>query len=206
MPAFSLFEFLIGQLTGFVLGLAGSFLTWWFLTHRIVPAIAFGSFVSKLPYGDQDGSKAYRIKFENIGKRDVLDGYVMVFLSIKGLRHKSTWTSFRIPLDFSGETSLYIPLLAAGSNRVYRLCLEVSQELKDSKYLPAEIREKARRGQLTLEHLLQFEESRLRVFVGGTDAISGARRVFRSQFYHLADVREHRFRGLGQGAAADEEQ
>ena len=197
MEAFSVPEFILGQVSGFILGLAASFLSWWILVHLVVPCIRFDDIISKSLYDSSAQSFSYRAKIKNIGRRDLVDGYVTATLVIKGLRFPKTWTTFRIPLLLSGETTAPIPVLKRGKNKIFRLCFELCPDLKLSPYVPQDIREEAKKGRLTLERLLAFEKSYLTLFVVGADAISGARKVFESPQYKLSDIFEGPFKSTG---------
>lgn len=194
-------EFLTGQLVGFLLGLAASFLSWWVLVHLIVPQVGFAEVITKINYDSLSGNRAYRIKFGNIGRRNLVDGYVIATLSIKGLRFEKTWTSFRIPMSYSGETTITLPILKSKKNRLFRICLELCQELKDSPVIPEKIRDRVRSGKITLEELFTLGDSYLIVFVVGADALSGARKVFESKRYVTSDIHEGFFKGLTAGTS-----
>ena len=204
MTGFSWLEFVLGQVSGFVLGLAGSFLSWWVLVHRIVPRIAFASFISKTEYDRTTGRKSYRIKIRNAGSRDLIDGAVVAVISIKGLRPElpETRIAYRLPLNLSGDTSLSLPVLRARSTRVFRIPLETSRDIGQSAYIPADLRRRCKKGELELEALMRLGDSRIRIFVAGSDSISGARKVFQSRDYRIDDIDEASFDGLERGRPA----
>jgi hypothetical protein len=187
-------DMIVSQALGFVLGLATSFFSWWVLFHLVVPKIAFSTFISKVPY-DADGSRwVFRIKYANHGRRALVDGYAVVLLSIKGLRRKNSWTTFRVPLAHNGEDALPFAVVRPKKNRVNLLHAEACEDFRKSHYLPEATRKLAADGALTIEQLLALgDEAYVQMQIVGSDSWSGARKVFESRRYTSQDIRAARF-------------
>jgi hypothetical protein len=190
-------DILISNLIGLLIGLFTSFLTWWILFHAIVPKISFAKDISKLPSDDDPSEWRYRIKFANVGRRALVDIQVLARFSIKGLTAPGNWVTFNIPLEWNGDTKAEMPRLTKKNNRVLRLFVSHTLDLKRSTLYPTNIRDKAIAVTLTLEDLFSLgTESSLIIWVFGYDEFSGSRKLFRSQDYQITDIKEGRFKQL----------
>ena len=190
-------EILISNLIGLFIGIVTSFLTWWILFHGIIPKIRFSEHISKLLSTDEKAGWKYRFKFVNCGRRALLDVQVVARLSIKGLHSPDSWTTITIPLELSHDKKYEIPRVPRNANRVLRLFVNQVVDLKQSALFPNDLREKAKNDVLCLEELLALgTESKLLIYVSGYDAFSGARKMFASKGYTVADIREGQFKGL----------
>jgi hypothetical protein len=78
------------------LGALSSLIAWWILNYWIKPEIKFSDSISKT---ESDSIPIYRLKFENCGKRKILDNVLIAKLRIKGIRYKSNWEVIYLPID-----------------------------------------------------------------------------------------------------------
>ena len=193
--------FLIGQATGFFLGLSASLITWWFLTHYLTPKIEFGSFVSKAPYGPNKEFNGNRVKIRNARQRPIHDVRIYAMVTVYGAvpgKPKNT-LSFRIALNLLGEEEYVTPVLKVTGNRVLRLMFEKTRSIDASSYIPIAIKDAMRTGNGDLVDLLKITDSpknHLKLYVSGSDSLSGSRKVFQSQAYYYSSVMKGTFRGL----------
>lgn len=195
-------EFFAGQAVGFAMGLIGSFFSWWVLTHYLVPKVEFGTFISRSSHGLNGDKIGYRFKFVNRSKRPIYEivvtANVIIYKLIPGRKDNSL--GFRIPLNLSGETEIFYPMMKSGGNRIPRLSFEVCQSLKISEYIPKQLRDTVESGNFRLEDLLAIGDepakNKFFIYVLATDALSGARKVFRSKDYHAMDILDTTFKGL----------
>jgi hypothetical protein len=100
-------------------------------------------------------------------------------------------------LDSSGDLKYEIPLVSPNNDRVIRMFPGASRDIRDSALMPPAVREAAANGVLRLEDLLVLgQAASVTVYVLGYDEFSGARRLFKSKHYRLADVTDGTFQGL----------
>ncbi len=203
---------------GLAAGIATNLFSWWLLFHGIVPKVRFSEHISKTPYADTGHDKSgyrYRVKFENSGRRAIIDMEVMARLRMKGLDpHKGLWHTFLVPLSPDGNIYFRIPRLMPigaifrfGAKRkvhsarpINRFHVNAAVEHLDRPPYPREIRKKAKQGTLLLEDLLSLgSEATLEVETFGYDEFSGTRKLFVSKQYTLKDIKVGHFEidGLG---------
>lgn len=191
-----MFELMIANTIGLVLGVAASFLAWWIIFHQIVPKIEFSEGISSSPRRSDPSRRSYRIKFANTGRRAIIGMEVFARLSIKWEAGKN-WSAYYIPLNSAGDRKYELPRLDRGRNRILTLWLNRSEVFRTNKRFSEALRNKAEAKELELEDLLsQGEIARLQLFVSGYDEFSGARRVFASPKFELENIHKGRFKGL----------
>ena len=187
-------ELLIGILVGIVTNL----IAWWILFHLIVPNLKFSPKISKLTVENSKFDKSgyrYRIKFENSGKRPIIDVDITARLRIKALgKFKHNWQIFYLPLKSDGSSTKSIPKIYPITNQnklrhIIRLYINSKPEEFDLPVFPDSIRKKIRRQDLTLEDLLDAgSATTLEIQAFGYDQFSGTRKLFQSKRYQLSDI------------------
>jgi len=189
-------------IAGFLMGVLTNIFSWWILSHWVVPRLRFSPAISKTPrqptQDDKSGYK-YRIKFENAGRRPIIDVELMARLRIKGLGEhpKTNWQIVYIPLD--GSVVYRIPrIVPVGRGRHTRHILgfyvNSVDEFRNNPIYPPEIRYKAQERVLLLEDLLTLgTEADLEVEAFGYDEFSGARKLFLPKRYTVHDIKEGYF-------------
>lgn len=191
-----MFELLLANIIGLVLGIAASFIAWWIVFHQIVPKIEFSDGISSTPRRSDPSRRSYRVKFANTGRRAIIGMEVFARLSIKWEEGKN-WSGYYIPLNSAGDRKYELPRLDRSKNRILTLWLNRSDVFRTNVRFPEALRKKAEEKQLTLEDLLsQGDVARLQLFVSGYDEFSGARKVFASPRFELEDIKNGRFKGL----------
>jgi hypothetical protein len=192
-------ELILSNLLGFVLGTISSFLSWWILFHVLVPKIVFCGFICKSPAADDSSGWRYAFQFANVGRRHLIDAQVSARLSTR-TSAKVPWTNTLLVLDWAGATKVEVPLVKNTGWLSYRVHPNQVADFHRSAAYSDEIRQKAAAGTLSLEDLLSGLASEgkatLTATVAGFDALSGARRVFQSQPYTVADIRQGKFEFL----------
>ena len=191
---------LVSQFVGLIIGLFTSFFSWWVLFRWMSPTITLSDGISKtnskVPINEDDDRSGvrYRIKFENSGRRPVVDLEVRVFVRIKGLVDpKSTiWEVVHLPMETDGEKVYSIPLMnpvrKSKLRTRLRICLNHTNYCTKP-HFPSHIREKAARKELQLEDLLSFGTAAdFRVITSGFDELTGARKVF-LKTYSARDIK-----------------
>ncbi len=215
---------LINFFLGLAVGIATNLFSWWLLFHGIVPKVRFSQYISKTPYADTGHDKSgyrYRVKFENSGRRAIIDMDVMARLRIKGLDpHKGLWHTFLVPLSPDGNIYFRIPRLMPigtasrfgtkirlhSARPINRFHINSAFEHLDRPPYPREIRKKAKQGTLLLEDLLNLgSEATLEVEAFGYDEFSGTRKLFVSKLYTAEDIKEGHFEIDGLGIESDPE-
>ncbi|MGZ6317400.1 MAG: hypothetical protein ACXWNQ_09085 [Anaerolineales bacterium] len=192
---------MVNLLIAFLLGSVVNFLTWSVLNHIFVPDIRFSSSINKRerePTKDDASKFGYRIKLENNGRRSVIDVEVTARLRINYPPDvlPNTWTLINIPLEKTGDYRYHITRLARTRTgepltHTLRLLINEISDFRDISVYPASIRAKAKKRALLLEDILSLgEDASLQVTAFGYDEFSGARKLFLSKHYTLADIKE----------------
>lgn len=191
---------IISQFIGLIIGLFTSFFSWWVLFRLMAPNITVSDSISKtkskIPVADDDDKSGvrYRIKFENSGRRSIIDIEVRAAVRIKGLINPSSqiWTIVHIPMETDGEKVYSIALMNPVRKSKLRTRLRICPNHTDyctRPLLPLHIREKATRKELILEDLLALGvAAELRITFSGFDELTGARKVFR-KIYQVTDIK-----------------
>jgi hypothetical protein len=174
---------------GFLLGILASYICWYFLFHKIVPRVEFLPQILVSSTKENSSGKKYRIRFQNVGRREVLDFEVIAKLRIQGLIPEDpvVWRAIYIPVD-----DARIPKL--GSHRKSGKFLAIQllvNSIDDSaaSCLPSELQDNLRSGTLDLEALMNLgKNARLQLFAFGYDEHSGARKAFESKLFDANDI------------------
>ncbi len=181
---------LINQLVGLLLGIGGSLIAWWILFHAITPELIFSKQISRIKVDDEPGGIAYRVKFENAGRRSIIDLSIVAKLRIPGLnpQRPSSFETTYLPVSFLGQFP-YVPSTRLRGNRhLIRIRVKKEGEFERAVY-PTEIKDMAKKGELTLDDLLLINsQATVQLIAMGYDAFSGARKYFLSHEYTAADI------------------
>lgn len=181
----------VGLLGGLILSIA----FWYWITHRIVPSMAFSDDISLMAAGlegEQDYVR-YRIKMANTSRRRAaIDVTVRVRLLYKNLPGVATGTTTSITLPPYADHIMCIP---PGKNFVVSVLPSSDWLAGHEKQFPQSIHEKIRAGAPdALEELMKYRESTALVLqVLCYDQWSGSRRYFRSKNYTYADIKRGGF-------------
>lgn len=193
---------------GFILGIATNLLTWWILSHLVVPHIRFSPQISKTrankTQDDRSGYK-YRIKIENSGRRAAIDVEIIARLRIKGIGSfpRTNWHIVNIPLNTHGDKSYRIPRILPlkrdfARRHTLQFLVNEAEEFRTNPIYPEPIRKKAERRTLLLEDLLTLgNAANLQVLAFAYDEFSGARKLFVSKPYTCNDIKEGPFTTKG---------
>ncbi|MDR1792099.1 MAG: hypothetical protein LBR36_01445 [Bacteroidales bacterium] len=156
-----------------------------------------GKTISKLPTKENKSKYKYRFKFENIGKRNIIDIEVIVRLRIKGLKPDLPRNWEVIYLPTTALEYKKIAIIRPVSKTKIRPVLEIKTYECDyfqKEFFPSEIKEKSQNGTLTLEEVMQLgTKSEFQILIFGTDTFSGARKFFESKFFGKGDIIEGYF-------------
>jgi hypothetical protein len=177
------------------IGAFSSLIAWWILNYCIKPKIKFSNDISKI---EEDNKSFYRFKFENSGKRRIIDAEIIAKLRIKGLKYSTNWEIIYLPLDND-----HIPIIKSTKKEKNKLreIPRLELGLTDSKYfrfLPSDIKDKIDDDTITLEDLMNLgNDSELVLLVTGYDEISGARKTFESKPYKVEDIKKGKFDNFG---------
>lgn len=184
-------EILASTLLGIPIGILASICSWWVLFHGIRPQINFSPKISKTEDPKSPGSFLYRIKYENQGKRQIVDVSISAWIHLPGLydRFPSNEVSFAIGFKNEPYRTHINPPSKGGKRGIF--CLDLD---KFSPYgqlmLPDELLDKRKVKNLTLEGLLKLRKgSKLEISLIGYDSFSGAKRLF-SIMYQENDIIE----------------
>ncbi|MDB5226899.1 MAG: hypothetical protein JWN78_1092 [Bacteroidota bacterium] len=195
---FSLIDFmssLVPYLISVPLGAFSSLIAWYILNHLIKPKIKFSDWISKLY---ENNVPFYRFKFENNGKRNIVEVEITAKLRIKGLRFTNNWEVIYLPLDNNNIPIIYS---IKSKNKILREVprLELSIiEPRYYKFLSEVIVKRINSGNITLEELFSLgTHAELILIISGFDEISGARKTFCSEPYTLNRIKEGIFENNG---------
>jgi hypothetical protein len=174
-----------------LIGIICSFIAWWIVVHLITPKLRFSEVISKIKSRHVNGFD-YRIKYENYGRRRIVDLEMNVYLNILGLSkyRKKTWEVVQLQLRDEGRLAYLEPVRKGGWRRF--VVIDVNNTSKfDADIFPKEVINKFKLKELELEDLLRLgNESFVEILISGYDDYSGSRKVFRSKRFKLQDVKE----------------
>lgn len=192
------YQILISILIGVPVGIAGSFIAWWIIYHKIKPVINFSSTISKIKRNPNSKNYTYRIKFENSGKRAILDLNLIVKLRIKGLNpsFSGNWEVLYIPID-QINTPIIKQVKKSRTRTTITLFLNKAEDFTKPIY-PNNIRKKYLDNNLELEDLFKLgSKVTLQVYGFGYDEFSGVKKLFKSNIYSANDIKEGYFDRAG---------
>lgn len=182
-------------LPGFLLGTVSSIVAWATVYHGFSPRLKFSSKISKQAAEDEPGGWAYRVKFENAGRRAIVDLSVKAKLEIQGLnsKHPNNREVTYLPVSFDGQIQYVEPSKRKGRRCLIRIRVSKGDEFMRSIY-PTELRSKAENNTLTLEDLLSTGSAATVQLIGlGFDSFSGTRKAFFSPVYTREDLVQRAF-------------
>ena len=178
---------------GVPLGILASFAAWWIVTHWLVPAVEFSPHISRNEYSGNASGINHRVKFRNIGKREIIDLEVFAELRIKGLNSSlpGIVEIARLVID-----DARMPFLKVEGTKIISLMPELTERFDRPVYGDSIIKKRSQ-GMLTLEDLLSLNQAAvLVIYVFGYDRWSGARKLYTSIPYILSDIRTWRWNGM----------
>jgi hypothetical protein len=188
-------------LIGLVIGIASSLFAWWVLNRLLAPRIRWSGSICK----DQWlGTSRYRIKFANLGIRDVVDAEVRCTVRIVNLDNVAAGkagatNTATVSLPLHGGTADVLRKTWWGAKLKGRARLaQIDTSGISTFQLPrmaSEVRDRIARGeQPALEQILgQGKHAYVDFTFYGYDVVSGARRVRRSKHYTRSDIIPGRF-------------
>lgn len=185
-----------GIFIGVPIGIVCSLLAWWLLFHGIVPKLRFSNRISKIESKENAGRFRYRVKFENHGRRRIVNLEISVCLNIRGLSDNSpeTWDVVNFKLKSPTNHPFIDPVNKKGIRRFVILDINNTPDFSQKIY-PQSIRNKHQVNQLSLEDLFQLgNETSVRVSILGEDAYSGSRKLFQSKKYKIDDIKNSPFK------------
>jgi len=185
-------KFLLNVLVSSLTGVGASFFVWWLTFRYLSPKLKLGKTISKLPTNDNKSKVKYRFKFENVGKRNIIDVEVIVRLRIQGINKNfpNNWQVIYLPtssLEYN-RVAIVRPTTESRVRPILEIKLyECDYFQKD--FFPEEIKTKSKNGELTLEDVMQLgTRSEFRIIMLGTDEYSGARKFFESKIFDRNDI------------------
>ncbi|WP_420400503.1 hypothetical protein [Flagellimonas sp.] len=181
--------FILSSIFGVILGALGSFCVWFYLYRYLVPRIQFSSKISKIV---RRGEPIYRVKFNNLAKRNVIDLNITACLHILGLfeAQPNNWKDIYVKLNLN-----YVPVLRTTTKGGLLANLYINHTNDFSRYpFPKYISEKYEQENLTLEDVFDIgKKVELTFIIMGYDSFSGARKMFESKIYEKRDIVESIF-------------
>ena len=178
--------FILSNILGVILGALGSFFVWYYLYRCLVPKIEFSNRISKIIRRDEP---IYRVKFNNLAKRNVIDLSITASLNILGLfeAQPNNWKDVYVKLNLD-----YIPVLKTTTKGGLLANLHINYTEEFSRYpFPKKINQKYAKGILTLEDVFEIGKVvELSFIIMGYDEFSGARKMFESKIYNKEDIME----------------
>ena len=179
---------------GFILGCISSTLVSIAWYKIFVPKIKFADTICRYESTDQHEIYTYKIKFRNIGKRDIFEMYLYCTLFIPGLQRESTMHLVDINLSYN-----FKPLFkrrgkegALNPDGLVRICLNDEQMIEEftRPIYSTVINDKAKKGLLTLEDLLGITQlSYIKFYIIAHDKFTGSKKVFESPSYTINNIK-----------------
>ncbi len=179
---------------GFIFGCISSGIVSLVWYKIFVPKIKFADSICRYESMDRHELFTYKIKFRNIGKRDIFEMYLYCTLFIPDLQIKDSIHTADINLSYN-----FSPLFKKRGKKdklnpdgLVRICLNDEQMLEEfiRPIYPDEIRNKAEKRKLMLEDLLGIRQSAyIKFYIIAHDKFTGSKRIFESQSYTINDVK-----------------
>jgi len=174
---------------GFILGVMASFVTWYILSHHVIPKIEFFPNIYKEKNDENPSGFRYLIRFKNLGSRDIIDLDIMAKLRIHGIYDfkKWAWKAIYIPIDDNKIPKINSHKKSPKRTAVQLCVFNISDEAKMS--LPDELQEQCNMKTILLEDLFKLgDKAELKLFLFGYDTFSGTRKLFESKVYTSKDI------------------
>jgi len=195
-------DLLINITISSITGVGASFFIWWLTFKTWTPEITFAEAISRLQTTENPSGLKYRFKFENSGRRNIIDIEAIVRLRIKGLRagFPDNWEVVYLPTSSLDYKKIAIVRPVSGSH--VRPVFEI--KAYDCAYFekpifPQATRDLAIAHQLTVDHILDLgSETNLQVLLLGYDQFSGSRKFFETKEMSQVDIATggYQLRGL----------
>ena len=181
--------FILSNILGIIFGAFGSFCAWYYLYRFLVPKIEFSNKISKIV---RRGEPIYRVKFNNLAKRNVIDLSVIASLNIQDLfdDQPNNWKDLYVKLNLN-----YIPILKTSTAGGLIANLYINHTEEFSRYpFPQDISDKYYNKMLSLEEIFDIgNKVELSFIIMGYDEFSGSRKMFESKIYNKEDIAEKLF-------------
>lgn len=195
-------DYLVNILVSSLTGVVASFFVWWLTFKYWSPKLNICKTISKLSTDENKSKFKYRLKFENIGKRNIIDLEVIVRLRIKGVKKDfpHNWEVIYLPTSSAEYKKVAIVKHLSKKSKL-RPILEIKSYECDyfqKNFFPEDIRVKSKNNELTLDDILQLGiKSEFQIMIMGTDEFSGARKFFESKIFGIDDIIEGNFDNKG---------
>ena len=193
-----LMQILVPYLLGVITTLTG----WYILSHYYVPKLQFSKSISKTKTNDNRSGCIYRIKVENYGNRDIIDLEFYAKFRIRGLYPQFPGNRGIIGIPLSRSRIYKIKPVKKGEREegkrdILSIHYDETKEFSKPIY-PENIKMKSQNESLLLEDIMRLGSScTLQIIAFGYDVFSGARKMFESKRYSLADIKEGYFDDKG---------
>ena len=182
-------DLILSNAIGFVVGLAGSFFSWWILVRGMVPSVEFSPTIKRVRSTGAD-TFYYRVALKNAGWRGIIDVHIYAQLSVSW-DGGNEWARFYVPLNPSGDRKFELPRLGKNHSREFRLFPGEVPDFANNPGLTPSFQATAADSTVTAEEMLALgDAANLRIIVLGYDEFSGARRLFESRLYQGTDILE----------------
>lgn len=175
----------------FALGVFASLLAWWLLFHGITPNIAFSQYLVVSDSAFTPGKEHVRLRMTNIGHRDIIDLEAAAEWAVKGIISTRP-NNFIIVQISSGSDRIH--RLRAGHNTntgdpgryimsLYLSKMDVSSIPKSVRHM---LEEKIKNENVSIYDLFAIgKESHIRIYLYGSDPVSGTRKLFTTRYYEI---------------------
>jgi hypothetical protein len=166
----------------------GSYIVWWYINHKWIPSLDFGSEICKYSVGDKQA--LYVCAFENVGKRDIVDVEVVTRIGVRKYSGAGSWIYFSVKTNAS-----QVPTIEPGRRALIRIMDEREAPLYIDQPPPS--LRKSLESCKTLDCVFSVApEVVVRIHVYGYDSFSGVRRHYSSPAYAKKDIRSGKLKGL----------
>lgn len=166
---------------GAFIGLTLSVLFWYYRTHILTPRVTFDKTVRKFrgPIGIR-----YTIGYKNTGRRRIIDIRTVVRFTVLNIDCRNIRQNVNIITNAD-----FVPTLGADTRKIIVLHEENDQIEVGSKVISL-VGSQIRLAKSFEELLELYSDCYIRIYVFGYDAVSGSRKMFRSDKITQKDIRE----------------
>lgn len=181
-------------LIGFIFGCLSSGIVSIIWSNIFVPKIKFADTICRYDSMKNEEVYTYKIKFRNIGRRDIFEMYLYCTLFLPDLQIEGSTHTVNLNLSYD-----FAPLFKKRKGRkeinpdgLVRICLNDEQMLDEfiRPIYSNDINSKAKKCLLTLEDLLTITPtSHIKFYIIAHDRFTGSKKVFESASYTVNNVK-----------------
>lgn len=182
-------------IVGFILGCLSLCAISIIRNMAFIPKIHFANDICKFLDPKNNGKWVYKIKFRNVGKRDVFDMHLFCTLYIPDLETVNSIHKISLNLGYDFTPLFKVRKRKGKINPDGLVRIRLNDEHMHKEFVrtmyPKDINNKATKGLLTLEDLLLISPSSYIMFyIIAHDKLSGRKKIYESPSYTIENIKQ----------------